>query len=75
MQKNFYGYPSYGYGQKYGHGHKHGHGHHKHDGFGPFLPFLAGLALSPFFFGYGYGPWWGYNQPYFGQNYNYPYYW
>ncbi|MCA1029835.1 penicillin-binding protein [Bacillus timonensis] len=46
--------------------------HHHGGGRFPFLPFLAGLAVSPFLFGgkgyYGYGPYYG---PYYGPG---PYY-
>lgn len=72
-------YPMYNqkYGKGYGHG---GHGYHggKHHGGKypggnsfPFIPFLAGLAISPFLFGSG--PYGGYGEgsygPNFGPNY------
>jgi hypothetical protein len=44
---------------------------HAHDQRFPFLPFLAGLAVSPFLYG-GYGPRPYGPRPYYG---GYPYYW
>ncbi|MGO4889335.1 hypothetical protein ACJ2A9_16425 [Anaerobacillus sp. MEB173] len=64
----------HGPGHHPGHHHGHHHGHHG-SGFGPLIPFLTGLAISPFLFGGpggGYGPG-GYYGPQYGPYYD-PYY-